>query len=216
MKNVFTPKRRRISTAVDASHIGDLRFSAKTITGTGVVEPIAGLLYCNGAAISRATYKRLFDQIGTAFGVGDGSTTFNLPDFRGRFLAGATDGATGTVISGLVRGGILGAEAIALAKANVPPHTHGPGTYSINGGSHQHGATNMYASTSVEQSNDFAWWRGSGGVRPWTGGSISANTHSHGIDAGTNIGDGSADGLAATGHQNVHPHTAFGGVLVTY
>ena len=49
-------------------------------------------LYCNGAAISRTTYADLFASIGTTYGVGDGSTTFNLPDFRGRFLRGY-DGA---------------------------------------------------------------------------------------------------------------------------
>jgi microcystin-dependent protein len=44
-----------------------------------------GWAMCDGAAISRTTYPELFAAIGTAYGVGDGSTTFNLPDFRGRF-----------------------------------------------------------------------------------------------------------------------------------
>lgn len=43
----------------------------------------AGYLECNGAAISRTTYAALFSAVGTAFGAGDGSTTFNIPDFRG-------------------------------------------------------------------------------------------------------------------------------------
>lgn len=45
--------------------------------------PPTGWLECNGAAISRTTYADLFSAIGTTWGVGDGSTTFNLPDFRG-------------------------------------------------------------------------------------------------------------------------------------
>ena len=49
----------------------------------------AGFLLCNGAAISRTAYKALFDAIGTRWGAGDGSTTFNLPDARGRFPEGA-------------------------------------------------------------------------------------------------------------------------------
>jgi microcystin-dependent protein len=113
---------------------------------------------CSGSStatalpVSRATYKRLFDRIGTAYGVGDGSTTFNLPDFRGRFLVGATDGAAGTVISGLVRGGVLGAEAIALGKANIPVHTHAAGTLSVNSsGGHSHGQ-NFVVNTSVRRS----------------------------------------------------------------
>lgn len=46
----------------------------------------ARLLPCNGATVSRTLYKRLFEVIGTTFGAGDGSTTFNLPDYRGKFL----------------------------------------------------------------------------------------------------------------------------------
>ena len=51
-----------------------------------------GWLKCNGAAISRSTYSNLFKAIGTTFGVGDGSTTFNLPDLRGEFIRGFDDG----------------------------------------------------------------------------------------------------------------------------
>lgn len=49
----------------------------------------AGYLFCNGDAVSRTTYARLFAKIGTAFGVGDGSTTFNIPDMIGAAPAGA-------------------------------------------------------------------------------------------------------------------------------
>ncbi|MNR88483.1 Phage Tail Collar Domain protein [compost metagenome] len=50
--------------------------------------PPAGFLVCNGAAVSRTNYSRLFSIIGTRFGAGDGSTTFNLPDLRGMFVRG--------------------------------------------------------------------------------------------------------------------------------
>jgi len=53
----------------------------------------AGYLKCNGAAVSRTAYADLFTSIGTVWGVGDGSTTFNLPDLRGEFLRGFDDGA---------------------------------------------------------------------------------------------------------------------------
>ncbi len=52
----------------------------------------AGWLKANGAAVSRATYAALFLEIGTTYGAGDGSTTFNLPDFRGEFIRGLDDG----------------------------------------------------------------------------------------------------------------------------
>lgn len=54
-----------------------------------------GYLLCDGATVSRTTYARLFDVVGTSFGEGNGSTTFHLPDFRGRFLRGK-DGGAGT------------------------------------------------------------------------------------------------------------------------
>ena len=54
--------------------------------------PPTGWLKANGAAISRTTYSDLFSAIGTTFGAGDGSTTFNLPDMRGEFPRGWDDG----------------------------------------------------------------------------------------------------------------------------
>jgi len=54
----------------------------------------AGFLLCDGAAVSRTTYARLFHLIGTTFGVGDGASTFNLPDMRGRVAMGLTDMGT--------------------------------------------------------------------------------------------------------------------------
>ena len=47
-----------------------------------------GWLLCQGQAVNRATYAELFGVIGTSFGVGDGSTTFNVPDLRGKTLVG--------------------------------------------------------------------------------------------------------------------------------
>ena len=74
-------------------------------TGTGITIPpgmIApfgmsgaptGWLICNGSAVSRSTYSALFSAIGTTWGGGDGSSTFNVPDFRGRFLRGRANGS---------------------------------------------------------------------------------------------------------------------------
>lgn len=53
-------------------------------------EPV-GFLFCDGRAVSRTFYSQLFAKVGTMYGVGDGSTTFNLPDFRGQFLRGVVD-----------------------------------------------------------------------------------------------------------------------------
>lgn len=56
----------------------------------------SGWLLCNGSAVSRTTYSDLFAVVGTTFGVGDGSTTFNLPDYRGRYAVDETGTAIGT------------------------------------------------------------------------------------------------------------------------
>ena len=59
-----------------------------------------GYLLCNGANVSRTTYANLFAAIGTAWGSGDGSTTFTLPNFSGRFLEGTTSaGSVGDYLS---------------------------------------------------------------------------------------------------------------------
>jgi len=67
------------------------------VTGSLLMYPVktapTGYLYCNGAAVSRGTYATLFGIVGTTFGQGDGSTTFNLPDYRGKFIRGVDDGA---------------------------------------------------------------------------------------------------------------------------
>ena len=65
-----------------------------------------GFLKANGAAVSRSTYSDLFTAIGTTFGVGDGSTTFNVPDLRGEFMRGWDDsrGVDGSRAGMTVRG----------------------------------------------------------------------------------------------------------------
>lgn len=73
----------------------------KQVTPTGSIQPYGGgvvpdgWMACDGSPISRSTYSNLFLAIGTSWGVGDGSTTFNLPDLRGQFLRGLD--TTGTV-----------------------------------------------------------------------------------------------------------------------
>jgi microcystin-dependent protein len=92
--------------------------------------PPEGYLFAAGQAVSRATYAALFAIIGTASGVGDGSTTFNLPDYRGRVGAGRENMATpsttrlNTLSSGTL-GAVGGAQTHTLTAAQMPAHTHG-------------------------------------------------------------------------------------------
>lgn len=66
-------------------------YAVGTVTYFAMETPPTGFLKANGAAVSRSTYSSLFTAIGTTFGVGDGSTTFNLPDLRGVFPRGWDD-----------------------------------------------------------------------------------------------------------------------------
>lgn len=68
--------------------------------------PPTGWLICDGTAISRSTYSTLFALVGTTFGSGNGSTTFNLPDLRGRFVCGVGLGAVAGPISVGLTGGV--------------------------------------------------------------------------------------------------------------
>jgi microcystin-dependent protein len=89
---------------------------------TGTLIPYAGrsvpegFLLCDGAGVSRKTYPNLFLVIGTAWGSGDGTTTFNLPDARGRSLLGA-DSKHGFGAKG-------GSTDFILTTAQLPQHSH--------------------------------------------------------------------------------------------
>jgi microcystin-dependent protein len=110
----------------------------------GLLSPFAGAtaptgwLLCYGQAVSRTTYAALWAAIGPQWGNGDGSTTFNLPDMRGRTTAGgdAMGGSAanritvgGSGIAGASIGNSGGSETHTLTSAQIPAHTH-----PINGG----------------------------------------------------------------------------------
>jgi len=106
-------------------------------TPTGSVHAVAydasasvpsGYLYCGGAAVSRTTYANLFSLLGTTHGAGDGSTTFNLPDYRGRFLRGLDDGV------GLDTSRTIGSEQANSNKS----HSH---AVTVDSESHSHTAS---------------------------------------------------------------------------
>ena len=74
---------------ITPANVGDVG----AIQAFGTTDTPSGFIYCDGSAVSRTNYSKLFDTIGTNYGTGDGSTTFNLPDLRGLFLRGQDDGS---------------------------------------------------------------------------------------------------------------------------
>lgn len=120
----------------------------QAVLPAGIVAPYGGTtqptgwLFCYGQAINRVTYAALFTAIGTTYGAGDGSTTFNLPDLRGRTVAGQDDmgGSSAnrlTAQSGGLNGDTLGAtggaETHTLTTAQIPAHSHSVGVQASGG-----------------------------------------------------------------------------------
>lgn len=179
-----------------ASGVASLDASAKVPTAQlpdagflppGIMLPYAGStapsgwLLAYGQAVSRTTYAALFAIIGTTYGAGDGSTTFNLPDARGRVIAGKDNmggtaasrlTAAGSGVDGTTLGASGGAETHTLTSAQIPAHTH-----PLNGG------------------NSYYLMRTSGGAVGLTSGTGLADTVTN---TGSNTGGGSA-------HNNAQP-----------
>jgi microcystin-dependent protein len=114
---------------------GGADWQAFAVVPTGAILPYgggsapSGWLLCDGAAVSRTTYDDLFTAIGTAYGVGDGSTTFNVPDLRGRYPLGADNmgGASADRVTSAQAdslGGADGSETHTLIESEIPAHVH--------------------------------------------------------------------------------------------
>jgi len=121
-----------------------VRISVAQLIPPGVVQDFAGTavpsgwLLCDGRAVSRTTYAALFTALGTTYGAGDSSTTFNLPDTRGRVVAGIDVTvsaayadrltATGTGnpnLNSRTLGAAGGVDRWTLLLTQIPSHFHG-------------------------------------------------------------------------------------------
>ena len=172
-----------------ANDVGDIKASA-------AINIPAGWLECNGAAVSRADYAALFRAIGTAYGVGDNATTFNLPDFRGRTIIGSGDG--GRALTNRSRGQTGGAETHALTEAELPAHDHNSGTLAANrAGEHTHGMV----TGGVGQLGDPPRLSVVGRGRPENAQqTLSAGAHGHNISGAT------AEAGGGGAHENMPPY----------
>lgn len=108
-------------TEADLNSIPNLLVPGELKMFAGTTAP-DGYLFCNGSAVSRTTYADLFAAIGETFGSGDGSTTFNLPDFRGRSPIGTGNGDSpgGTTWTLAEKDGV---ENVTLSQAQMS-HRH--------------------------------------------------------------------------------------------
>jgi len=134
-----------------------------------------GWLFCDGSAYSRTTYSNLFGAIGTAFGNGDGSTTFNVPDFQGVFLRGVAGADTGRDPDYASRiasssGGNTGNNVGSLQFGQIQTHTHG-----VNDPSHAHATATFYEAaggTGIQSNSGIQTTTASGTAAAVTGISI--------------------------------------------
>lgn len=173
--------------AVDEIPAGTVVPYAGTAVNAATLAP--GWLICYGQAVSRATYVDLFAALGTTHGSGDGSTTFNLPDLRGRVIVGNDNmgGSSANVITDTNAdsvGGEYGEETHALTEAELAAHNH-----ALNGTSNSPNTTSP-----------------AGAVFGTTGASTVYRTITGATDR---VFDDKSisDAGSGTGHNNVQPST---------
>jgi microcystin-dependent protein len=148
----------------------------------------SGYLLCNGSAVSRTTYSTLFALIGVIYGNGDGSTTFNLPDFRGQFVRG-TDNSAGVdpdAASRTDRGDATTGDAVGTKQGEATKaHLHASGTLTTSTtGNHAHTFPGQGSpGTGGEALND--------GLPSGTITTSTAGNHSHTISGSTANSSGS-------------------------
>ena len=190
-----------------------------------------GWLLADGRAVSRAAYAVLFAHIGTTYGAGDGSSTFNLPDLRGRTVV-AADTQGGTAANRLTGaggvpgylGGSGGTEAAALTGGQMPSHSHGASMSDAGGfgsgttgsaGGHDHGGL-----TGPAGSHSHPGLATSAGSHSHAGTASPSGAHAHdvqnlrvGATGGSaalfvsSIGPGGANTVSSTESGGLHSHS---------
>lgn len=214
--------------AITTAMITDVRVASRLI-GTpdfGTAEPFFGAeadipsdrKLANGQAISRTTYFGAFRKLGVVHGSGDGSTTFNLPDLRGRAPFGL-DNAGGSDAGRLAVANTLGltggAETITLALTEVPAHTHTTPGHTHTTADHTHTIDHNHGSvtSSTESASHshlytvlLAYGGSSTGPSDFTSATsgtdstgAASNTHTHTVDLPNFTGNSGASGAGTTG-----------------
>lgn len=198
-------------TVVAATPPGVIMWSA------GVTAP-TGWLIANGASVSRTTYAALFALLGQGYGAGDGSTTFGLPDLRGRAPIGVGQGAG---LTNRVLGEAVGTETHVLSAGEQPVHSHlAP--------DHAHEAGTLYADYAGVHAHDLGgtglYTMGAGGVgsvNVGVGGNYGAvfagGNHYHdvaGVTAAMGVANTGSSGSGA-GHNNMPPSRALTPIIKT-
>ena len=182
---------------------GDIGLPVGSVIDYSGESPPSGFLFCFGQEISRSDYSELFDTIGTQYGPGNGSTTFNLPDYRGRVgagkdnMGGSAAGRLATQLTGSVLGAVGGAEGHVLTIAQLAAHAH---NITITDPGHTHGIP-VYGDGN---SGNFIEDAGGGTLK-----TVTSNSATTGITA-TSANQGSSEA-----HNNVQPTIVINKIIKT-
>ncbi|MDM9592849.1 MULTISPECIES: phage tail protein [Pseudomonas] len=163
--------------------------------------PPVGYIKANGAAVGRVAYAGLFAQIGTTFGGGDGSTTFNVPDLRGEFIRGLDDGRgmDPSRVLGSIQAGQNLSHTHTGSAAAAGAHTHTISGTALTAGEHTHTAPRA-------QNNDVG-----GGSPNFTTANLLNGTTAPTHAAGAHTHSISGTAAAAGDHTHVVTIAANGG-----
>jgi microcystin-dependent protein len=181
----------------------DLAFvSVGSTMGWLTATPPNGWAILQGQQLNRVTYKALFDLWGTTFGVGDGSTTFNVPDMRGRFFLSKAASSTGSVL-GETGGAIDHTHSFGSHTHSISTeaaHSHGSGT--LTGPSHTHSISSSVSDQKQVAASPHDHITPVGNNT--TGDDVSSNSHTHGSGNTGSSGTGGVNGNTASGGSHDH------------
>ena len=179
-----------------------------------------GYLECNGSAVSRTTYAALFVAIGTTWGSGDGSTTFNLPDLRGRTSIGAGTGTAGgaTAHSLAGKGGDQRMRNHKHTMDSSGSTTTGAGSNHSHGMTHSHWMTlNNYGSSAGSGIN-WQYWSAGGSnrcgtyqnnndmIKNYSGNTGGESAHTHSVPNHTHTMQNAGGGSQSENEANMQPY----------
>lgn len=142
----------------------------------------SGWLICDGTALSRETYSSLFSILGTTYGTGNGTTTFNIPNLKGRVPAGLDTSQTEFNSLGLTGG----AKQHTLTTNEMPSHTHTQNSHSHTGSADSGGSHNHTATSASAGSHDHTASTASAGAHDHDNIS-SSGSHDHSYSWGNNV-----------------------------
>lgn len=208
------------SAQIDSGAVGTTELASGAVTqakaADGIFVPIGAImqyggssaptnwLLCDGTPVSRTTYSSLFSAIGTAYGAGDGSTTFALPNLKGKVPVGYD--STQTEFDALGETG--GAKTHTLTSSELAAHNHGPGTLGTNTtGDHFHGVTDVFRTVNATPMG-YTGTATTGYQYDFGAFTSTDGDHSHTVTTGTtaNTGGGGA-------HNNLQPYVVFNYII---